>query len=82
MPGIEASVVENVKETFARWEQEAVASLEELDREVGQGGRELRRRQADALSRVASTDALHELVEVGLLPEEIARRAARAVPQG
>ena len=82
MPGIEASVVENVKETFARWEQEAIASLEELDREVGQGGRELRRRQADALSRVASTDALHELVEVGLLPEEIARREARAVPQG
>ncbi|MDP9457892.1 MAG: sodium:proton antiporter [Actinomycetota bacterium] len=81
MPGIEASVVETVKETFARWEQEAVASLEEFDREEDQGGRELRRRQADALSRVASADALHELVEVGLLPEEIARRAARAVPQ-
>lgn len=79
LPGIEEAAVENVKETFARWEQEAIASLEELDRRVGQGGRELRRHQAEALSRVAATDALREVAEVGLLPEAIVSRAAEAV---
>jgi hypothetical protein len=57
----------------------AIASLEELDRRVGQGGRELRRHQAEALSRVAATDALREVAEVGLLPEAIVSRAAEAV---
>lgn len=79
LPGIEASVVEDVKETFGRWEQEAIASLEEVDRRVEQGGRELRRHQAEALSRVATTDALREVAEVGLLPEVIVSRAAEAV---
>ncbi len=79
LPGIEPSVIEEVKGMFARWEQEAIASLEELDRRVGQGGRELRRHQAEALSRVAATDALRELAEVGLLPEVIVSRAAEAV---
>ena len=73
-------MVEEVKETFARWEQEAIASLEEFDREIEQeGGRELRRHQAEALSRVAATDALREVAEVGLLPEAIVSRAAEAV---
>ncbi|MDP8926261.1 MAG: cation:proton antiporter, partial [Actinomycetota bacterium] len=79
MPGIEEEAVEDVKKTFAHWEQEAVASLEELDRRVGYGGRELRRHQAEALAHVASADKLRELAEVGLLPQEIARRAAQAV---
>ncbi len=79
LPGIEPSVIEDVKETFARWEQDAIASLNELDRRVGQGGRELRRHQAEALSRVAATDALREVAVVGLLPEMIVSRAAEAV---
>ena len=41
--------------------------------------RELRRRQAEALSRVAATDALRELAEAGLLPEVLVQRAAQAV---
>jgi monovalent cation:H+ antiporter, CPA1 family len=79
MPGIEEEAVEDVKQTFARWEQEAITSLEELDRRVGEGGRELRRHQAEALARVASTDKLQELAEVGLLPQEMVHRAAQAV---
>ena len=65
--------------TFGRWEQEAIASLEEVGGEIGHGGRELHRRQAEALSRVAATDALREVAEVGLLPEVIVSRAAEAV---
>ncbi len=79
LPNIQASSVQGARETFAGWEQEAVASLQELDSEVGKGHRELVRRQAEALSRVASADALDELVEIGLLPEAVARRASQAV---
>ncbi len=71
--------VEGAKEIFAGWEREAVASLQELDSGVGKDHRELGRRQAEALSRVASQDALEELVEIGLLPEVVAQRAAEAV---
>jgi CPA1 family monovalent cation:H+ antiporter len=79
LPDIEGPTVEKVKETFARWEQEAIASLEELDRRVGQGHRELRRRQAESLSRIAVTDALRELADVGLLPKAMVGSTARAV---
>ena len=78
LPSIDAETVEGVKETFARGEREASASLEELDREVDHVG-ELRRRQAEALGRIAVTDALRELAEVGLLPEVMVSRTARAV---
>ncbi|MDP8950225.1 MAG: cation:proton antiporter [Actinomycetota bacterium] len=79
LPTINAETVEEVKETFAQGEREAIASLEELDREMEPGGSELRQRQAEALSRVAVTDALRELAEVGLLPEAMVSRTAEAV---
>ena len=79
LPGIEAAAVERTQATFARWEQEAIEALTELDRQVGQDRRELRRRQAEALSRMASTDVLHQLVEIGLLPEAVARRAEQVL---
>jgi len=79
LPSIHAETVEDVKETFARGEREASASLEELDREVGHGGRGLRRRQAEALGRIAVTDTLRELADVGLLPKVMVSRTARAV---
>ena len=79
LPSIDAETVEDVKETFARGEREASASLEELDREVGHGGRGLRRRQAEALGRIAVTDTLRELADVGLLPKVMVSRTARAV---
>jgi CPA1 family monovalent cation:H+ antiporter len=78
LPGIDAATVEGVKEIFARWEQEALASLAGLDRRVGRD-QEMRRRQAEALSRVAATDELRELVEAGILPETIVERATQAV---
>jgi CPA1 family monovalent cation:H+ antiporter len=78
LPSIDAETVEDVKETFARGEREASASLEELGREVDHVG-ELRRRQAEALGRIAVTDALRELADVGLLPEVMVSRTARAV---
>jgi len=79
LPSIDAEMVEDVKETFALGEREASASLEELDRKVGHGGRRLRRRQAESLSRIAVTDALRKLTDVGLLPEVMVSHTAQAV---
>ncbi|MDP8909328.1 MAG: cation:proton antiporter, partial [Chloroflexota bacterium] len=79
LPNIKAETVADAKATFARWEEEAVASLAELDQKGGDDKREVHRRQAEALSRVASTDALNELAEIGLLPKVIANRAAEVV---
>jgi CPA1 family monovalent cation:H+ antiporter len=79
LPGINASAIIGAKQLFARWEQEAVASLTEFDRDVTQHHRAIHQRQAAALCRVAATDALDELTEVGLLPEVVARHAAAAV---
>ena len=79
LPNIHPGSVADAKETFARWEQEAIDALAELDGQADHDNRALRQRQAEALSRVAATDALDELAAVGLLPEIVARRAAEAV---
>lgn len=80
LPNIDAAPIERVKETFARWEEEAVASLEELESGTAAGGRELRRRRAETLARFTCAEELQELAEAGLLPEEIARQAALNIP--
>lgn len=83
LPNVRREAVEEAKVTFSRWEEEAIASLTELDERAGElaahdpGG--LRRHQAEALSRVAAEDILEELTDVGLLPKRVARRAARAI---
>jgi len=71
--------VEDAKRTFAQWEEKAVRTLAELDNKGVQDRGNLRRRQAEALSRVTSADALREPAEVGLLPETLSEDAARTV---
>ena len=78
LPNVAPATVEQARALFARWERDAVTSVEELDRRVGDHG-ELRRRQAEALTRMASGDALRQLSDVGLLPAATARRAAEDV---
>ena len=79
LPNIDPASVATAKATFARWEHEAIAALSELDGKAHRDNRALHLRQAEALSRVAATEALDDLAEVGLLPEVVARRAADAV---
>lgn len=80
LPSIERSAVEGARGAFERREREATASLAGLEREVGSElERELHRRQAEALGRIAATDALRELAGVGLLPETMVHRAAQGV---
>ena len=79
LPNVDPDTVARARETFERWEQAAVASLDELDAASGDDDRELRRRQAEALSRAVATDALEELAGMGLLPRSVVGEAARAV---
>lgn len=81
LPNLSASTVDEARRLFERWEHEAVTSLDELDRSHGEHA-ELRRRQAEAVTRVAASDALAELAEVGLLPRTTADDATQAVADG
>jgi len=80
LPNVDACVVDRARELFAGWEREAVTSLEEFDRSGEHDA--LRLRQAEALTRMASSEALEELSAVGLLPAATARRAAEDVADG
>ena len=79
LPNISQRAVEGARETFSRWEQEAVESLGELDGDAKQEYRELRQRQAEELARVASSENLESLAAVGLLPARVAEQAADRV---
>ena len=80
LPNVDPSTVERARRLFVDWERRAVASLDELDRSVGEHAA-LRHHQAEALSRVASGDVLRELSDVGLLPAAVAERAAEDVAE-
>jgi len=79
LPNCDMHTVDEAKETFSFWEQRAAESLTRLDEAGGVDKRILVRRQAEALTRVASVEAVRELVETGLLPEKVADRAVRAI---
>jgi hypothetical protein len=79
LPNVDATVVQRARELFVRWERDAIASLAELDC-TGQYG-QLRRRQAEALTRMASSDALDELSGLGLLPALTAKQAAEELAE-
>lgn len=79
-PERRSSTVERARRLFVDWERRAVASLDELDRSVGEHAA-LRHQQADALSRGASGDVLRELSDVGVLLAAVAERAAEDVAE-
>jgi monovalent cation:H+ antiporter, CPA1 family len=81
LPNISPDAVTRAKETFHRWEREAIDSLAELDASARRDHPELHRRQAEALSRITSEEALAELVRIGLIPESAARRAREAIAE-
>ncbi len=79
LPNLRPEALSRAERTFVDWEEEAVAALGELGSGAERNTGELHKRQAEALSRVAATEALGELTEVGLLPPVVAQRAAAAV---
>jgi CPA1 family monovalent cation:H+ antiporter len=79
LPNCDTSTVDKAKETFSYWEHRAAESLTRLDEAGDVDKRILVRRQAEALTRVASVEAVKELVDTGLLPEKVANEAVRAI---
>lgn len=76
LPNVREAPVRDAKALFLRWEHDAIATMQDLDQRAGVTREEIHRRQAESLSRLASEDALNDLVEVGLLPAGIAVRAS------
>ncbi len=70
VPVIRPETVEAARRTFAEWEREAVAELDELDTGSASDVRELHQRQARTLALAASNRELNELAELGLLPKQ------------
>jgi CPA1 family monovalent cation:H+ antiporter len=73
LPAIRQGTVQHARRTFAEWEQQAVAEIDELDTQSGKDSRALRARQVHTLAKASSSRELAELVETGLLPEQILR---------
>ena len=78
LPAIRQDTVEHARRTFAEWQQRAVAELDELDTRSGEDAHALRARQVHTLAQAASSRELAELVESGLLPEQVLRSTGTA----
>ncbi|MGY2067046.1 cation:proton antiporter [Blastococcus sp. SYSU DS0619] len=78
LPAIRQETVDHARRTFAAWEQQAIADLDELDTRSGKDARALRVRQVHSLAEAASSRELVELVETGLLPEQVLRSTGTA----
>jgi CPA1 family monovalent cation:H+ antiporter len=78
LPAIRQATVEDARRTFTDWEQQAIADLDELDTRSGEHARALRARQVRTLAQAASSRELTELVETGLLPEQVLRSTGTA----
>ncbi|MDP9459905.1 MAG: hypothetical protein M3Q22_06525, partial [Actinomycetota bacterium] len=78
LPPIGQDTVEHARRTFTDWEQQAIADLDGLDTQSGEDARALRARQVPTLAQAASSRELAELVETGLLPEQVLRSTGTA----
>ncbi len=78
LPDMDPDLLEQVRSAFLRFEQQAIDSLDAVDHRDG-GDADLRRHQADLLSRVISTEALEELAAAGVLPMTTVHEAAERI---
>lgn len=79
LPTVQVTNVDEVKKTFLHWEEAAVAALERLDEGSQLNLALLRRRQAEALARIAAVEALAELAESGLMSGPATDQAAARI---
>lgn len=78
LPAVRQETVEHARRTFAEWEQQAIAEIDELDTRSGKDARALQARQVRTLAKAASSRELAQLVETGLLPEQVLRSTGTA----
>jgi len=81
LPNVSSDTIDRAQHMFAQWEEKAIRELETLDTDVTHDLGAVRHRQAETLVRIAATDALEQLAEMGLLPKTIAERAGEAVAE-
>lgn len=79
LPNITQTTIDDARKTFGRWEEQAVARLAELDADVTHDMVRVHHQQAETLIRMAATEALDELAEIGLLPERVAHQATETI---
>lgn len=75
LPNVGEKAVEDACGVFRRRESEALETLKELEDTNSPGGPGLRYLAAENLADLAASDALHELIEKGLLQQKVADRA-------
>jgi CPA1 family monovalent cation:H+ antiporter len=78
LPAVRPETVERARRTFVEWERRAIAELDELDTRSGKDASALRARQVNALAQAAASRELTELVETGLLPEQVLKSTGTA----
>ena len=74
LPAVRSETIAQARDVFRRWEQEAADRLAALDARDAASTRALRERQAAVLVEAERARALAELVESGLLPENLSGR--------
>lgn len=79
LPGVHAGLVEEAKSIFDHWEKSARDRMTQLEQEAGVDIHVMHRRQAKALTRIASVGALRDLAARGIVSEAVAERAAARV---
>ncbi|CAN5849262.1 hypothetical protein BH20ACT6_BH20ACT6_13170 [soil metagenome] len=77
LPNVQASRVDEAKATFVHWEESAADALERLDHAIDRPL--MHRRQAKALSRIATVEVLNEMVAAGVLSAAVAEQAGLRV---
>ncbi len=71
LPAIRPETVQQVRQTFRRWEQQALDELDQLGGDSADARPQLHERQAKLLARAATRRQLSELAHTGLLPERL-----------
>jgi CPA1 family monovalent cation:H+ antiporter len=75
LPNCDPAAIAKVEKLFAHWEDAAARRLGRMDETDEANHRVWQRRQAEALSRATTTEALADATRMGLFSEDIAQRA-------
>ena len=79
LPNIDQQKIIDAKKTFTDWEKSAESRLEELEEQADVGHGVLRRRQAQALSRITVREVLGDLVATGVISSAVAHTAGERI---
>jgi CPA1 family monovalent cation:H+ antiporter len=81
LPNFRDAVCNQVIDILRAWGNAAQAELEQLEQQMSPQVLHIQRRYASAIGSFASASALHKLVDAGVLPEAVAKRATTEVIQ-